>query len=73
MMLVWQIGLISYLAAGVIVAIALFFLRRNNSPERTELLPSLVAAFVAGILWGAALIMITIKPLISPKTGEEKQ
>jgi len=72
-MLVWQIGLISYLAAGVIVAIALFFLRRNNSPERTELLPSLVAAFVAGILWGAALIMITIKPLISPKTGEEKQ
>jgi len=55
MMLVWQIGLISYLAAGVIVAIALFFLRRNNSPERTELLPSLVAAFVAGILWGAAL------------------
>ena len=73
MMLAWQIGLISYLGAGIIIAITLFFLRRNNSPGRIELLPSLVASFVSGLLWGIALLMIAMKPLLSPKTGEEKQ
>ena len=73
MMLAWQIGLISYLAAGLMIAITLFFMRRNNSPERTELLPSLIASFVAGLLWGAALLMIAMKPLLSPKTRAEKR
>ena len=57
----WQIFLISYLVIGLGIAIAIFRSRRTFSPERAEILPSVVASFFSGIAWGVALPVIIMR------------
>ena len=67
---IWQIILISYLVLGLGIAIAIFRFRRTLSPDRAELLPSIVASFFSGVVWGIALPVVVMRLfLLRKKTG----
>jgi len=67
---IWQIFLISYLVLGLGIAIAIFRFRRTFSPERTEIVPSIIASFFSGVAWGIALPVIIMRLfLLRKKVG----
>ena len=52
---IYQILLISYLVPAGVVAGAMFLLRHTFSPNRTEVIPSIIASLLSGLAWGIAL------------------
>ena len=64
---IWQIFLISYLVLGLGIAITIFRSRRTFSPERAEIVPSIIASFFSGVAWGIALPVILMRFLLLRK------
>lgn len=69
-MLVYHILLISYLVLAVVIAVAMFLLRRTFSPNRTEVIPSIIASLLSGLAWGIAL-PLAVEKLFFKGRGKE--
>jgi len=71
---IWQIFLIGYLVVGAGMAVTVFRLRRTYSPLRTELVPSIVASFFSGMMWGIVLPLIVMRLFFAQgRRGEKRQ
>jgi xanthosine utilization system XapX-like protein len=70
----WKKFLLSYVGLGIIVTIVIFRLRHTYSPQRTELMPSILASFVSGMAWGIVfpLIILTIMAKLFRKGKVDK-
>ncbi len=57
----WEIGLIAYVGMAVGIGATMFRLRRTYTPLRTKLMPSIIACFVSGIVWGVVLPVVLVR------------
>ena len=70
-MAIWQMFLVGYVVVGAGIAVTLFRLRKTYAPYRTQVVPSLVASFLSGMLWGMVVPLIVIRLLCTAKERRE--